>query len=126
MRRVLGDSQTHDIDLARDIYQQPDGRLHLQPVRVMPGGRVELCTHDFDLLAKEYLEATPEGKRLVLRSVYGGQTFPSDFHRCGYNFDTLSKALTDVGFVNVKRVNPSCTWECAGLTVEAFKPQKLI
>jgi hypothetical protein len=37
--------------------------------------------------------------------LYGGQTYPENFHYCTWDFATLQKDLEDLGLTNVQRYN---------------------
>lgn len=67
------------------------------------GGILRLAVPDIEQVFNHYQKY----KNLeVLRGfLWGGQTYPENFHYCGWDFDTLSIDLYAVGFKSVRRYN---------------------
>lgn len=74
------------------------------------GGELEVHCPDLDKLVQNYLNRTFDGytgrnftMSLFSYYVYGGQEYPDNTHRTGWNFATLSAILTRCGFRNIRR-----------------------
>jgi len=66
-----------------------------------PGGVLRLAVPDLEAVFKHYQE---NHDLLVLRGfLYGGQTYAENYHYCGWDFQTLSSELKEVGFKEVSR-----------------------
>jgi len=80
---------------------------------LVPGGKVDIIVPNLDYFiqqAYEYaiLEKEPVVNwEKIMRSFYGGQRYKEDFHCWGFCARSLSKLLSDVGFVNVTQAQPS-------------------
>ncbi|CAG0967758.1 hypothetical protein PHYC_01077 [Phycisphaerales bacterium] len=71
-----------------------------------PGGVFMVGVPDLDVLCQLFVhpQLTREEKYNVMRTIYGGQTDPFDFHKGGYNFDILGEFLFAAGFREISRV----------------------
>lgn len=66
-----------------------------------PGGILRLAVPDMEAVMEYYFETKDlNGVRGFL---WGGQTYPENYHYCGWDFDLLSKELKEVGFAEVLR-----------------------
>jgi predicted SAM-dependent methyltransferase len=73
---------------------------------LLPGGRLRIAVPDLDTilsLMSSKLVSTV-GVYELTRFVYGGQTNEHDYHRSGFNFETLSAVLEQKGFREIRRV----------------------
>jgi predicted SAM-dependent methyltransferase len=60
-----------------------------------PGGVLQIKTPDLDILAKtlhDYSGNVVDVRHMIDR-VYGGQDYPQNFHRCGFNLALLKQIL---------------------------------
>lgn len=63
------------------------------------GGKLRISVPDFSKVV-DYYNKTKDLKKL-LGFLYGGQTYPQNFHYCTWDFKTLSDDLKKIGFKNV-------------------------
>jgi SAM-dependent methyltransferase len=70
-----------------------------------PGGRVVVGVPDLAGYCRAWLEADAEGdlaeKALMLRGFYGNQVHAGEYHRAGFDAQTLADLLGAAGFVDV-------------------------
>lgn len=71
------------------------------------GARARISVPDMDVLCRLFLEAQPRtsDRILIMRTLFGGQVDPYDFHYVGLSFDILSGLLSDAGFSHTERVS---------------------
>lgn len=78
-----------------------------------PKGMLKVAVPDLDTIAKLYVEHqdwfTPPHEPW-LGIIYGGQDYPYNFHKTGFNFRWLKYLLEKAGFVRVFRYEPSEEW----------------
>lgn len=68
---------------------------------ISPGGTLRLSVPDIAKIALHYNQNKDLKK---LRGfLWGGQTYPQNYHYMGWDFETLSEDLLSVGFKSVKR-----------------------
>jgi predicted SAM-dependent methyltransferase len=84
------------------------------------GGRLEISTVDLEGICREFLAGTSEKRKALINHFYGSQSFDSDFHYTGFDFNILKDYLTQVGFKSVEREVPSYQWG-GTLSIKAFK-----
>lgn len=65
------------------------------------GGVLRIAVPDFEQVVNHYV--IHKDLRALRGFLYGGQTYPENYHYCGWDFDTLSKDLSDIGFHNIHR-----------------------
>lgn len=85
------------------LPQRTACRAVLEAARVLaPGGQLRIGLPDIGATFRSYLETEDLGERLlVLRTVYGSQTHPGEFHQSGWDAESLRSLLTACGFVDV-------------------------
>lgn len=66
-----------------------------------PGGTLRLAVPDLEAIFEYYI--CFKDMELLQNHLYGSQKHPYDFHYIGFDFTMLSKKLSEVGFVNVRR-----------------------
>lgn len=66
-----------------------------------PGSILRLAVPDFKQLVKVYLKH--EDLSLVLGPLHGGQNYPENTHYISFDFDSLKKILTKIGFKDIRR-----------------------
>lgn len=65
------------------------------------GGVLRIAVPDIEQVVRHYNE---NQDLLVLRGfLWGGQTYPQNYHYCGWDFKTIETDLKKVGFKNVSR-----------------------
>jgi predicted SAM-dependent methyltransferase len=65
------------------------------------GGILRISVPDFESVCEYYNE---KGDIYSLRGfLYGGQNYPENYHYCAWDFKSIGKDLTEVGFKNVVR-----------------------
>lgn len=108
--------------------------------RVMvPGGEMIFRTPDLRFICESYLNnrITPEwpGDENAMVKIYGemnpsnwaiiklfsGQDYPSNFHFCCYDFETVELLLTRNGFRTVKRTSLTTEFSPGELQIIAYK-----
>lgn len=65
------------------------------------GGVLRLSVPDFEIACKRYLATSDLSE--IKHLINGGQKYDFDFHYCCWDFNTLKKALLDVGFKEVHK-----------------------
>jgi SAM-dependent methyltransferase len=68
---------------------------------LIPGGILRLAVPDMEMVIEHYNENKDLEKLRGL--IWGGQNYEKNIHYCGWDFNTLKKDLTEVGFTNVYR-----------------------
>jgi predicted SAM-dependent methyltransferase len=64
-------------------------------------GILRISVPDFEEIVKHYNE---NKDLLILRGfLYGGQTYPENYHYCAWDFKVLEMDLLSIGFKNIKR-----------------------
>jgi len=66
-----------------------------------PGGTLRISVPDIESVFLKYQEGVP--LRNLMGFLYGGQTYPENYHYIGFDFKTLKEDLESIGFENVKR-----------------------
>lgn len=93
--------------------------------KLKPGGRMRIAVPDFQNIAARYLDA-PRDRRLCLGYAYGGQIDDNDFHKTGFDYETLRGLLKYVGVRRIRRWESDIE-DCASLQVslnlEGVKPE---
>jgi SAM-dependent methyltransferase len=88
-----------------------------------PAGRVRIAVPDLRAWAKLLLDRRYD---LPLEGIlYGGQTYPENYHKSGYDEDSLAYTLDKAGFVGVDKFapfHPDCSQVPWSLNMEAYKP----
>lgn len=64
------------------------------------GGIIRLSVPDLEAVCKRYLKTKDLCE--VKSFFFGGQKYDYDYHFCGWDFETLSSALADVGFTDIR------------------------
>jgi SAM-dependent methyltransferase len=84
---------------SRDL---PDAELS----RVLaPGGRLMISVPDLTVLCRLYLKRKSMAERFqLMRVIYGGQMDDWDFHKAGFDEETLAYRLTGHRFTAIRRV----------------------
>ena len=89
-------------------YQDELSKVLAEWYRVIkPGGTIYASVPNLEVLCELYLEKerlTPQDRYMVMRMMFGGQVDPYDFHKVGYNPETLATFLLQAGFKNVRMV----------------------
>jgi len=65
-----------------------------------PNGVLKLSVPDIGGVVNQYNNGVPLKK--LMGFLYGGQTYPQNFHYIGFDFKTLEEDMEDVGFNNIK------------------------
>lgn len=65
-----------------------------------PNGVLKVSVPDIESVFSEYSKGTPLKK--LLGFLYGGQTYPENFHYIGFDFNTLKSDLEEIGFKGIK------------------------
>ncbi|MCC6212857.1 MAG: tetratricopeptide repeat protein [Burkholderiales bacterium] len=70
------------------------------------GGTARIGVPDFERLCRLYLDPrhSDQDRFFIMQMAFGGQVDEHDFHRVGFDFETLSRYLTAAGFSRVERV----------------------
>jgi predicted SAM-dependent methyltransferase len=77
-----------------------------------PGGALRIAVPDFESIT-EYYNETKDLNPLI-GMMYGGQDYDENFHHIIFDFNTLSKDLYDLGFINVTK------WDTMEMQIDDF------
>jgi hypothetical protein len=64
---------------------------------------LRIAVPDFEAIVKIYQEY--KDVELLIGLLYGGQDYQYNYHHVVFDFDSLSKLLTKVGFTQIRRYN---------------------
>jgi predicted SAM-dependent methyltransferase len=67
-------------------------------------GTLEILVPNLAYFCKLFIEEKGQKKEWALNKIYGFENYVEDHHFFGYDEETLAKLLTEIGFVEVKRV----------------------
>jgi predicted SAM-dependent methyltransferase len=85
---------------------------------LVPGGKLKISVPDLQIIC--WLLGSPQltldGRWLLTRIIYGGQTDAFDFHKCGFTWQLLHQMLREIGFTNIERVNEFGLFKDTSLT----------
>jgi predicted SAM-dependent methyltransferase len=109
-RRLTFKDNSFDAVLARSIlehisYLQLPYTLKEWFRVLAPNGTLELIVPQVDAVFKCYTQGTMTHDEF-LGYLWGGQTYDYNFHLCGFTQETLTKSLTDAGFIGVRFTDP--------------------
>ncbi len=68
-----------------------------------PGGSLIVECPDFEATVREYMA----GKKFRINNIFGLQRHPGDFHRFGYDVESLRETLESTGFGDVRQEPPT-------------------
>lgn len=68
---------------------------------LIPKGILRIAVPDFESIAAEY--SINHDLDILMGLLYGGQNYEYNYHYQTYDFNRLSRLLTDAGFNNIKR-----------------------
>lgn len=89
------------------VLEHQEGRYAvpalLEAYRVLvPGGRLHVGVPDLTATCRAYVESDDlQEKAALLRNLYGSQTHQGEYHRSGWDTQTLADILTCVGFAAI-------------------------
>lgn len=66
-----------------------------------PSGVVKLSVPDIEAVINQYSDNKIPLNKLI-GFLYGGQTYPENFHYIGFDFDMLKSDLEEIGFTDIK------------------------
>jgi predicted SAM-dependent methyltransferase len=69
-----------------------------------PGGILRISVPNFEAICEVY--QTTKNLNLVIGPIFGGQSYLYNIHYNIFDFTSLTKSLTEVGFKNVVKYNP--------------------
>ena len=102
--------------------QVPTALFELRRV-LEPGGRIRLGVPDLKRTCEAYVKATTLAERgLLTRQLYGSQIHEGEFHKSGWDPDTLGDVLKAIGFTDIVSSveNGKDLWD-ASIIVEAVR-----
>lgn len=102
-------------------------RVLLEARRLLaPGGQLQVGVPDVRATFEAYIKDPDMGERLLyLRTVYGSQTHPGEFHQSGWDPETLHTLITHCGFDQVTvgpDIDEAVRVEGICITASAVKP----
>lgn len=65
------------------------------------GGILRVSVPDFESIFEKYSEGVPLD--VLIGLLYGGQSYPENYHYMGFDFNKLEKDLMGIGFSDIKR-----------------------
>lgn len=65
-----------------------------------PGGLLKLSVPDIEKVFLQYSNGIPLKK--LIGFLYGGQTYPENYHYIGFDFLSLKEDLEKIGFIDIK------------------------
>jgi len=68
---------------------------------LQPGGILRLAIPDIEAVFEHYHQY--KNLEILRGFLWGGQTYPENYHYCGWDFKTIEKDLEHVGFKNIVR-----------------------
>ncbi len=75
-------------------------------IRVLKNnGKLELIVPNLSYFCKLFVEETGQKKQWALNKIYGFENYFEDHHFFGYDFETLSELVKEIGFKNISRVD---------------------
>lgn len=80
------------------------------------GGILRISVPDLDSIIS-LVKENSDNIHIVTGLLYGGQKNEYDYHKTGYNFDTLSNILIDIGFDNIQKYD---TWDFLGVNYDDY------
>ena len=90
-----------------------------------PGGTVRIAVPDYEYSARNYFYGNGN-RELLMRYTMGGQIDDNDFHKSAWDEVTLSAALKQAGFRNIRRWQSDfqdCSSLPCSLNLEATRPE---
>ena len=87
------------------LNQIPDFLIYLRRL-LKNRGQIYISVPDFEILSSIYLSRKVALSQIV-RAIHGGQEYEGNTHYISFDFDFLSRLLLQVGFLNVRRYEPS-------------------
>lgn len=81
------------------------------------GGKTEIICPNLSYIAKHWIHGTIDKKQLR-EWIYGGQTYPENFHYNGFDYDLIEEEFLGAGFAMINRLEDYFSF---GLHVEAIK-----
>lgn len=100
------EKETIDLIYVSHVLEHIGRREYMDVLRrwyslLKPGGVLRIAVPDFEKVVEHYKK---HGDLLVLRGfLYGGQTYPENYHYCGWDFKALSDDLEKIGFNSISR-----------------------
>ena len=82
-----------------------------------PGGKVEIICPYLSFIAFHWMQGDIDKKQLR-EWIYGGQTYPENFHLNGFDYDLIGEAFIEAGFA---MCTPQEDYYSFGLHIEAQK-----
>jgi predicted SAM-dependent methyltransferase len=67
-------------------------------------GNLEIIVPNLAYFCRLFAEEKGQKKGWALNKIYGFENYPEDHHYYGYDEETLSQILTELGFIDIKRV----------------------
>lgn len=71
--------------------------------KMSPGGLIKISVPDIEMVFKKYAEGTSLSN--LMGFLYGGQRNEYDYHKVGFDFESLRIVLEASGFICVQRYN---------------------
>ena len=102
---TVGDASTDEIYACHVL--EHFGRNSTKPVletwfrKLKPGGTIRISVPDIRAVFEKYQQGIPLATLTGL--LYGGQRNEYDYHKIGFDFETLSLIMSSIGFVDIKR-----------------------
>ena len=87
------------------------------------GGVIEIIVPNIAYFCKVFVEEKGQKKYWALNKIYGFENYPEDHHYFGYDEETLSNLLKEIGFADIKEIKDKTTKEGEQyLHLKAIKP----
>jgi len=67
-------------------------------------GKIELIVPNLAYFCKLFIEEKGQKKEWALNKIYGFENYPEDHHWFGYDEETLSTALKEIGFTQITKI----------------------
>lgn len=80
-----------------------------------PGGVLRLSVPDFEAVCQHYLQH--KNLKVIMGLLYGGQTYPENFHYVAFDFEHLKNDLMTLGFKQVARYD---RWQTEHAHIDDF------
>lgn len=99
-------NETADLIYTAHVLEHIGRREYLDVLKrwfdiLKPNGVLRISVPDFEAVVEHYNE---HKDLAILRGfLYGGQTYPENYHYCAWDFETIKKDLLSIGFKEVAR-----------------------
>ena len=101
-------SETAELIYASHVLEHVGRREYIGVLKrwceiLKPGGKLRIAVPDFESVAEYYMDK--KNIDHIMGFLYGGQTYPENYHYCAWDFRKIKEDLESVGFTKIHRYN---------------------